>query len=417
MTAADLRQALLAILGFERQGEPAGNVTIGRGTFGGRPVRVALVENRASSGAIGNAEAERLGALLRIAAAEKSPVVLHLDSAGAKVSEGLRALGAFRALYRAGLDAAMNGAPIAAVLGRNCYGGSSMLAHLATRRLFAADTQLAMSGPAVIAAASGLNPLDEMFRAMAEATMSAAARGKVSAANSVAAEGLDLAAWLGHALAPRPDAVEEFRARHEELGTRLGKDRPGSQPWESVQRKDLDKVYAGYEAREADGVIAGAGRRGDLDERFVGLVGKAALNAARAWRFSETAWAMLAAPPARLQVYLDCASHAARLDDEKLILTEYVVDMAAALASLGARGAHVETTIAGRAGGGVYVALAAPARQVSSFHGADIQVLPGNAVSAILGSDSAESASSFDEYRQAGVAEQEIKLGIVPRMA
>ena len=45
----------------------------------------------------------------------------------------------------------------AAVLGRNCFGGASMLAHLARQRVLGPSTQLAMSGPAVIAAASGFD--------------------------------------------------------------------------------------------------------------------------------------------------------------------------------------------------------------------------------------------------------------------
>ena len=413
MTTQTLRDALAADLAFVPSGTPAGNVTAGHGTLDGRPVHVALVENRTASGAIGTAEARRLGALFDVAAAERAPVVLYLDSAGAKVSEGLRALGAFRALYRSGLDCALKGAPIAAVLGRNCFGGSSMLAHLAPRRLLSPGTQLAMSGPAVIASASGMNPLDDMFRAMAEATLSAASRAKASAANTVWDPAAGPAHWLRDALAAAGDAAAGFRARHASLAARF--ERPLAPPaWESVRRRDLERIYdGGYEARESEGVLEGRGVRAGAEERFVGLVGKGALNAARAWRFAEIAWSHLDSPPERLEVYLDCASHAARLDEERIVLTEFVVDMGAALASVGSRGASVGMTVVGKAGGGVYVALAAPAARVASLYGADIQVLPGSAVAAILG-EAAESAPAFDDYRAAGVAEQEIKLGLVP---
>jgi hypothetical protein len=60
----------------------------------------------------------------------------------------------------------------------------------------------------------------------------------------------------------------------------------------------------------------------------------------------------------------------------------------------------------------VYVALAAPAQRVASVYGADIQVLPGAAVAAILG-ETRESVPGFAEYRESGVADEEIKLGIV----
>lgn len=414
MSAADaLRGAVLDAVGFAAEGAPAGNVTLGRGTLDGRPVHVALIANRVASGAIGTLEAASLGAVLRAAAADRAPVLVCIDSAGAKVSEGLKALGAFRALYRAGLDAALSGVPIAAVVGRNCFGGSSMLAHLASQRLLSEETQLAMSGPAVIASASGMNPLDEMFRAMAQATLSAAARVKTSAANALLPSDGNPLPWLREALAPRGDMVEACRMRHEALAARFGT-MPPQRPWEAVRRRDLEKLYdGGCEAREVDGILDGSGTRASGPERFVGLVGKSALSAARAWRFADIVWRLLGDPPARLEVFLDCATHAARLEEEKLILTEFVVDMGAALASLARRGTEVGLTVTGKAGGGVYVALAAPARRVASLYGADIQVLPGFAVTAILG-EARESVPAFDDYRAAGVADQEIKLGIVP---
>lgn len=407
-----LKDALLTTLAFEREGEPAGNVTVGHGGFEGAAIRVALVENRTASGAIGRVEGERLTAMFEGALAEKTPVVLFIDSAGAKLSEGLRALGAFRFLYRAGLATSLAGVPIAAVLGRNCYGGSSMLAHLAGHRLFSPGSQLAMSGPAVIASASGMNPLDEMFRAMAEATLSAPARAKVSQANSVWEEGADVAPWLRKALAPAGDPIAAHSARHDALSSRF--DKPIAQgAWEVVRRKDLEKIYASCEARESDGIIEGTGIREGLEERFVGLVGKGALTATRAWRFSDLVWQLVGQPPERLEVYLDCATHAARLDEERTILSEFVADMGIGLASLGARGTRVGMTVAGKAGGGVYVALAAPAYRVASLYGAEIQVLPGSAVAAILG-ESRDTTPSFVEYLKAGTAELEIKLGYVP---
>ena len=405
--------ALREAVAFEAIGEPAGNLTVGRGTFERRPLHVALVENRAASGSLGARESRKLAALLRIVSAERSSLVLFLDSAGAKVSEGLGALGAFRDLYRAGLEAAFSGAPIAAVLGRNCYGGASMLAHLAPQRLFSAETQLAMSGPSILASAAGVGALDEMFRAMAQAAMSPAARAAASSANTVWAPGTQLEPWLRDALAPRGSAAAALRSRHEALQMRVAKAAQGTT--ESVRRREFERIYASYEAQEGDGIISGKGVRGAAEESFVGIVGKAPLGAARAWRFAEMVWRHAEAPPARLEVHLDCATHAARLEDEKVVLSEFIVDMAFALFALAARGTHVGLTVLGKAGGGVYVALAGPARRVASVHGADIQVLPGSAVAAILG-ESKESAPGFDEYLAAGVADEEIKLGIVPNM-
>jgi hypothetical protein len=408
---APLLASLREAVAFEPVGEAVGNLTVGHGTLEGRRLHVALVENRAASGSLGARESQKLAALFRIAARERSGLVVYLDSAGAKVSEGLAALGAFRDLFRAGLEAAFSGAPIAALLGRNCFGGASMLAHLARARLFSANTQLAMSGPSILASAAGVNALDEMFRAMADAAISSAARAQASSANAVWNEGGDLAGWLREALAPRGDAASALRSRHEALQLRVANS--AERPWEGLRRRDLEKIYSAYEARESDGFIAGTGTREGADEAFVGIVGKTPLGAARAWRFADAVWRHCDRPPKRLQVYLDCATHAGRLEDEKAILTEIIVDMAFALYALAARGTDVGLTVLGKAGGGVYVALSAPARRVASVYGADIQVLPGSAVAAILG-ESRESAAGFDEYRKSGVAEEEIKLGFVP---
>jgi len=258
--ANPLLEALRQAIGFEPIGDPVGNATVGRGNFRGSAVHAALIESRTASGSIGDAEATRLGALLRIVARERTPLVLFIDSAGAKVSEGLKALGAFRHLYREGLAAALGGAPIAALLGRNCYGGASMLAHLAGARLFGATTQLAMSGPSIVAASAGMNVLDEAFRAMAEASMSAASRSKASAANRVWEAGADLGDWLAEALSVREAAIDRYRRSHEEQGARLAK-APGSEPGEVVRRRDTDKLYpGGCELRESAGLIEGSGR-------------------------------------------------------------------------------------------------------------------------------------------------------------
>ena len=413
LPAAPILEALRATLALEPIGEPSGNLTIARGTFERRPVHVALVENRVASGSLGSLESQRLAALFKIVARERSSLVLYLDSAGAKVSEGLKALGAFRALYRAGLKAALAGAPIAAVLGKNCYGGSSMLAHLAPQRLFSETTQMAMSGPSIIASAAGVNVLDEAFRAMAEASLSPAARAKASGANSVWKEGAHLSPWLREALGQRGDAASALRMRHEALAARFEK-RGAEAPIEALRRRDLEKIYEeGYDARESQGFVIGKGKRDGAEQDFAGIVGKNPLGAERAWRFAETVWRATDKPPKHFEVFLDCAAHAARLDDEKVVLTEYIVDLGYALAVLAAKGTEVGLTILGKAGGGVYVALAAPARRVTSVYGAQIQVLPGAAVAAILG-ESHEETPAFADYRAAGVADEELKLGFVP---
>jgi hypothetical protein len=405
---AALLEALKKAIAFEPHKDRVGNLSWGKGTLDGKAVRLALVENRFASGSIGHAEADRLAALFKIAAREKAPTILYLDSAGAKISEGLKALGGFRAVYRAGLEAVSSGAHLAVVLGVNCFGGSSMLAHLAPRRLFSPQTKLAMSGPAILAAAAGMDALDEMFRAMADAALIASARAKASPGNYVWEPATDVGAWLRETFADATDP----RARHGALAPRIAKEQ--SPPLEAVQRQDLQRIYdGGYEAHEGGGLLAGKGKRGEDEEAFIGLVGHKPVGAARAWRFAELGWKLAEHPPARVEVYLDCASHSPRLEDERIVLSEFIAGMSRPLAALRLKGSHVGLTILTQAGGGVYVALAAPASRVATLYGAEIQVLPGAAVAAILGGENPDAVPAFEGYKEAGVAEEELKLGLV----
>ena len=95
------------------------------------------------------------------------------------------------------------------------------------------------------------------------------------------------------------------------------------------------------------------------------------------------------------------------------MLTEFIVDVGLALGAIAARGTFIDLTILGRAGGGVYVAIAAFASRISVVYGADIQVLPGSAIASILG-ENREAVGSIEEYRSAQVADEELRLGLVP---
>ncbi|QJR15167.1 carboxyl transferase domain-containing protein [Usitatibacter palustris] len=415
MNGPALLAALKQALDFRAAGNRAGNVTVGTGTLDARKVHVALVENHLASGSIGTHEAKKLVAVMKIAAMERSPLVIYLDSAGAKVSEGLAALGAFRRVFRAGLDAACAGVPVAVVLGKNAYGGSSMLAHLASARLFNADTQLAMSGPSILAAAAGMSALDEMFKTMAGLALTAEARSKANPVNQRHADGMDLADWLRKALGAKSEGFEgllrQHKARHERLP---GREPPAGVP---LMRKDLARLFPeGYEADESDGLVTGVGKREGREEAILGLVSRTPVGAERAYRFAERAWRLVAKKATHVHVILDCESHAARIEDEKIVLSEYIVGMSYALTALRISGAHIEMTILDRAGGGVYVALAAPATHVSVVYGAHVQVLPGAAIAAILGETNdaePDKEAIAKEAITAGVADAQLKLGII----
>lgn len=396
-------ESLKKAVGFTPFGDVIGNLTLGRGKMGDVPVQVAVVENKIASGSLGIMECNKLAQLFRLASKDTKPLILYLDSAGARVSQGLPALGAFRSMFRAAMELAASPAHVMTVLGTNCYGGASMLAHLGRVRIFAPQTQLAMSGPSILAQAAGSNPLDEMFKAIAQASISAEARNKVSAAN-IPANSLE--AHLEKAFsAPAIPAAQ----RHAELGERLGKLRDALKaPQDPLQRKDLTKLFsAGYDLRERDGFVVGEATLDDTRHRVLGFIGGKPMGAAAAWALAEAAWAAPRDLP--LLLLLDADSHSARIEDEKLILSEYLFNLSLALH----RAAPVRLAVLGTSGGGSFVAFSASTTRLGLVRGKTIQVLPGSAIASILGENKDEEID-FAELKKAGVAEEEFKLGLVP---
>lgn len=406
MLAHETLNALRKTLDCQPIGAPAGNLSLARGRIDGTSVHVAIIENRFASGALGVAESDKLASLFRIVATQKSPLVIYLDSAGAKVSEGLPALGAFRHMYRAALAVAASGAPVAAFCGANCFGGASMLVSLAGTRWFSANTRFAMSGPAILAQNAGVSVLDDMFQAISHAAIGMESRARLGAGNAPAASDSFAA---GLSASPSP-----LEARHTMLGERLAGAKvsaPG--PANKIERKDLAKLYPeGYAIVEQGGVLSGEARYEGKRVAVLGLVGGQPLGAERAWRLADLAWKKVTDAPGALHILVDCESHTASLDDEKLMLSAYLADLASALFALSRNGTHVETVVLGKLGGGVYVATCAPASAVSVLHGTEIQVLPGKAIASILG-DAGTQKHEFAEYRAARVAERELKLGLV----
>lgn len=402
---------------FSPLGEPTGNLTIGRGRVShgagkSRATYVAIIENKLASGSLGIRECDKLANLFKVVKAHASALILYIDSAGARVSEGLPALGAFRHMYRAALDAAAAGAPITAYCGANCFGGASMLAALAGSRLYSVNTRFAMSGPSILAQAAGISALDDIFLAMSMAAINGEARAKLGGSESMAAISV-----------PARTPVEElnaFPARHAMLGARLAKAQSAtiSDATDKIERKDLAKLYPeGYQLIECRGVLSGEAVYEGAKVTLAGFIGGKALSAERAWLQAEALWKMLAAEgsalttPRALHLLVDCESHTTSLDDERIMLSAYLADLASALHALGAAGTRIETTVLGKLGGGVYVALCAPVARVNMLYGAEIQLLPGKAIASILG-EAALQKHEFAEYESAGVADRELKLGI-----
>lgn len=386
---------------FALQGDTVGNLSIGRGVVDGRPTFVAIIENRIASGAIGKAECDKLASLFTVVAAQRAALVLFIDSAGARVSEGLPALGAFRRMFAAALKASGASAPMSAVLGANCFGGASMLAALCGQRYFNANTRLAMSGPSILAAAAGASAIDDAFRAIAEVSIGTSGRTKLE--GNVVFTGT-----VG--FAPPTALVDAYLA----LAARLVAAKLFAKgATDSVQRKAFGLMYtSGYQLAEQDGMLFGSGTDANGAAIVLGSIDRQPMSAARASQLTGRVQAMLAGErPARLQILVDCDAHSAVLDDEKVMLSSYLANLAQSLWLLREAGTRIETVVLNKLGGGIYVALAAASHEVNVIHGGEIQLLPGKAMAAILG-ESPNAKVEFGDYVASGVAERELRIGM-----
>ena len=254
--------------------------------------------------------------------------------------------------------------------------------------------------------------------AMSMAATSGESRAKLGVADMMVTN-----ASSTEALAPVDSAAID---RHLLLGTRLAQLKSTARPprTEKVERKDLVKLYPeGYRLEERNGVLCGEAQFDGRNIVLAGFIGGTALGAERARAQADALWKMLgtdtiaagsvaSVPPGVLHLLVDCDSHATTLDDERIMLSAYLANLACALHALARAGTHIETTVLGKLGGGVYVALAAPVAQVNMLYGTEIQLLPGRAIASILG-EAAMQKNEFSEYKLSRVADHELKLGIV----
>ena len=389
--------------------EESGALTAGTGTAGGTAVAIAATDRDVAGGSFGVVEAQALSALLQQSQANGVPVILCLDSAGARLDEGLPALGAFRHLYRRFLDLRLGGQSTLAVLGRDCFGGASMLAAACGRRVYSAASRLAMSGPAVIQALGGRRELDAEDAQAVTALMGGAARVRLQPTDRLCADRSGdfrqaVLEWMAQRDA---ESQLDLRKQHNQLGARLFERGMAPSPLSNAEAAPpavlLEVVPPGFQARTIDGVLIGRTTK-DSPDTFFGLVSREPVGALALWTL---AGACLSAadsrPDGAVMLLLDAPGQAATLRDERVMLSQYVAHLALVLSHLRVRGHRVTLQVLGEAAGGIYVALAAPASRVVALPGANVQMLPPAAMARVIGRQGGR--GDVDDYLRAGVVD------------
>ena len=331
--------------------ETAGALSLAEGLCQGQPVRIALTDRLISGGSFGVDECDALTRHLQRSLNDAMPLVLVLDSGGARLDSGLAGLSAFRRLYRSALDLRLNSVPMHALLLRNCFGGASMLAMLCATRSAQRTARVGMSGPAIIEALSGKTDLDSSDHAAVEALFGAPARAGTGAIDHVFDENESLGDVICRSIENSPRTP------------------PGVREWHERLRQRLDR--AGVDLPVGKGVDARAAFRNGLP-----------VGARDIWLLADE---VISAPVSQpMTLIVDCPGQAATRGDESLVLSEYVAHLALCLRSHCADGGTIVVTINGESAGGIYVALAAGADRVDSVPQASVRVLPAAAVNTVL---------------------------------
>jgi len=384
-----------------------GSLIAGTGTIDGREVTVTATDRHVSGGSLGVVEAQALGSLLEQSHAARRPFLLCLDSAGARLDEGLSALGAFRQLYRHMLDLRLDGLPLLGLIGRDCFGGASMLAATCARRVYCGASRLAMSGPAVIQALGGSAELDATDTAAVTALMGGAARVQLLPSDHLCEDSFDAYRRAARNWVADCDTTVQLNLHHQHtrLGTRLlAHGMAPSPPGNTSRELPLllqEIIPEGVEVYKMDGVLFG--RNGKTSPNaFFGFIDGTPVGALAAWTLAGECLALADERPGEaVTVFLDSPGQAPTLRDERVMLSEYVAHLALVLSSLRKHGHRVTLQVLGDAAGGIYVALAAPAARVVALPGANVQVLPPAAIARILRRH--DESGGIEDYMRAGV--------------
>jgi hypothetical protein len=391
------------------QAQTYGSLIAGTGVIGGREVTIIATDRQVAGGSLGVAEAQALSSLLEKSHAAGRPLILCLDSAGARLDEGLSALGAFRQLYRHMLDLRLAGLPLLGLIGRDCFGGASMLAATCTRRIYCEASRLAMSGPAVIQALGGLAELDAMDGDAVTVLMGGAARVRLLRSDRLCEDSFDAYRQAARDWVADCEATSQLNLPHQHtrLGTRLlAHGMPPSPPVNASAELPMvlqEIIPEGLEVHKMDGVLVGRGGN-TSPNAFFGFIDGAPVGALAAWTLAGECLALADERPGdAVTIFLDSPGQAPTFRDERVMLSEYVVHLALVLSSLRQNGHRVTLQVLGDAAGGIYVALAAPAGRVVALPGANVQVLPPAAMARVLRRHS--EPGTVDDYLSAGVVD------------
>jgi acetyl-CoA carboxylase beta subunit len=387
---------------------PHDSLVLGSATLAGERVYLFTQDARFEGGSFGAAESDAVARWLKTVIAQPAPIVFVLDSGGARMSEGLAALGGFRRMFRAAADAWLDGIPMLFVCGKTVFGGASMLASLGDQRVFFERSLFGMSGPRIVQAVAGAEDFNSDDKALVVQVMGGAARSQrecnaLIADDSVAVreyctQWVARAGYAAAASSPRARLQAALIAQRQQLErdglTRAGKPAPipaAQFPAISVRNAWVD-----------DGILIGR----TTDDGFLyGIVNGKLADSWDAWKLANALLTQAeTAPHAPTTILLNCPAHATSRALEAGMISQYFTLLGLVVRYLHSQNKNVTLHIVGAAAGGVHVALAGGAKRVIAHSNADIRILPRIAIAQVR-AEVVEELASASEWIDTGVCD------------
>jgi acetyl-CoA carboxylase carboxyltransferase component len=135
-------------------GRPGDGVLAGAGSVAGRPLYCYAEDPGYMAGSLGQAHAESIVRVLRLAGRAGAPVVGFVESGGARLQEGHAALGGYGRIFRASVELAARVPQISIVTGVSAGGGAYSPA-LTDFVVMTEDARMFLTGPRVVREALG----------------------------------------------------------------------------------------------------------------------------------------------------------------------------------------------------------------------------------------------------------------------
>src|SRR5690554_3441263 len=126
------------------------SITTWSARFLEQPAVLVQSEETPNKGALGTVEIDLICSAFAYAAEKGLPVVLYLNSSGAQLNEGDGIQASFRKLLNAALAFRSEGHRIVVLMGKNVFGGASLLAMSGHTRIYSEATRVSMTGPRVM---------------------------------------------------------------------------------------------------------------------------------------------------------------------------------------------------------------------------------------------------------------------------